>query len=451
MKSTFSSPRRSCRYRLAPLLLGGLLTSLWAGGLAAQAASLPDGADEEAILMLEQGRDLARAGRAREALPFFEQTLDMAEAQLDRDSAPLAFLLHELASVYRDAGRPDRAESELRRSLGILDRVLSPGHRELLPVVVELANLLSEQARYAESEALYRRALGLLTQKPPPGAANPDPTTAAEIVATLGHLALLADIQGRADEAENLYRQSIELAGQHGHQSPELAAALNNLASIHHRRDEFDAAEPLYRRALELRRDLLGDHHWVVAVSLSDLALLLFRRGDHRAARELADQASALLEPYCGALNAEAEGVRRSARELCRDTKTLQQRLTKAVETPAPNSDLAGTAVPEPRPESVQIHSAQVHSSDPDRIFRVQLAARQDFDQAQRELGDFQQRFPELLGPLEARLEKADLADRGIWFRLQFGAFGSRREARDLCNALLQQGLADCWVADQSP
>ena len=435
MKSTF---------RLAPLLIGLLLTVPWAGGLTAQAAALPDGADEEATLMLKQGRDLARAGRAREALPFFEQTLDMAEAQLDRDSAPLAFLLHELALVYRDAGRPDRAETELRRSLGILDQVLGTDHLQALPVVAELADLLSEQERYADSETLYRRALALLTQAQQTGTANPDLNTAAEIVATLGHLALLADIQDRADEAENLYRRSIELAEQNGHRSPELAAALNNLASIHHRRNELDTAEPLYRQALELRRSLLGDRHWVVAVSLSDLALLQFRRGNYDPARRLADQAAGLLEPYCGALNAEAEGVRRSARELCRDTKTLQQRLVKAAQDADPGSDPSRTMVPEPQPESVQ-----VQSNGPIGTFRVQLAARQDADLARQELAEFQQRFPQLLGTLDGRLETVDLGAKGIWHRLQFGAFDSRQQARNLCDALLQQGLADCWVAGE--
>ncbi len=445
MKSTF---------RLAPLLLAAVLTVPWAGGLAAQAAALPDGTDEEATLMLEQGRDLARAGRAREALPFFEQTLDMAEAQLDHDSVPLAFLLHELALVYRDAGRPDRAEMELRRSLGILDQVLGTGHLQALPVVAELADLLAEQERYADSEALYRRALALLTQAQQAGAAGPDLNAEAEVVATLGHLALLADIQGRDGEAENLYRRSIELAEQHGHHSPELAAALNNLASIHHRRNELDTAEPLYRRALELRRNLLGDRHWVVAVSLSDLALLEFRRGNYDPAQRLADQAAALLEPYCGALNAEAEGVRRSARELCRDTKTLQQRLAKAAENTDPSPDSSRALVPEPQPESVQVSSRQVsgkqgQSSGRTGVFRVQLAARQDADLAQQELADFQQRFPQLLGTLEGRLETVDLGAKGIWHRLQFGTFDARQKARDLCEALLQQGLADCWVAEE--
>lgn len=325
---------------------------------------------------------------------------------------------------------PDRAETELRRSLGILETLLGPSHGDLLPVLADLADLLADQDRHAEAEAAYQRTLELLRATRP--ASHPD------VVATLARLALLADLQDRGDPAESLYRQAITLADDSEQESIELATALHNLASIYHRQDRLDEAEPLYRRALDLRRRLLGNNHWVVAESLSDLALLLYRRGRADEARGLTDRAADLLQPYCGALNAEADGVRRSARELCRDTRTLQQRLARAAAEPPPGK----SRVPEPTPESVRVEAPSEAA-----VYRVQLAARKDPDEARRELEKLRRRHPELLGRLASHLETADLGRKGTWYRLQFGAFRAYDPARTLCDELLRAGEPDCWVA----
>ncbi|OYW48692.1 MAG: hypothetical protein B7Z30_18705, partial [Rhizobiales bacterium 12-68-15] len=58
-------------------------------------------------------------------------------------------------------------------------------------------------------------------------------------------------------------------------------------------------------------------------------------------------------------------------------------------------------------------------------------------------LGSFkvlQTRYPQLLGTYKATVKRADLGDRGIYFRAQVGPFASRDEANNLCNALQAQG-----------
>ncbi|WP_341990152.1 SPOR domain-containing protein [Azorhizobium sp. AG788] len=56
-----------------------------------------------------------------------------------------------------------------------------------------------------------------------------------------------------------------------------------------------------------------------------------------------------------------------------------------------------------------------------------------------------QSRFPQLLGSYKATVKKADLGDRGIYYRAQVGPFTTREQANDLCNSLRAQG-GDCLV-----
>ncbi|PWG74298.1 hypothetical protein DF186_18620, partial [Enterococcus hirae] len=86
---------------------------------------------------LGRGRALAESGRPSEALPFYDQALDMARVQLDPMSPALGLLLHELGTVLRDAARTERAEAEMTRALEVLDAALGDTSPDVLPVLVD--------------------------------------------------------------------------------------------------------------------------------------------------------------------------------------------------------------------------------------------------------------------------------------------------------------------------
>lgn len=408
---------------------------------AVAAPQLPESTDEEARLLLAEARRLVEEGRATDALPFYAQSLDMAEARLDPHSPILALLLHELGGVQLQAGHAEQAEIELRRALGILEAAFGSGHRELLPVLADLASLLASDGRAAAAEIFYRRTLDLLERERQPG----DP----EIVRALGQLALLADEQGREDEAETLYRRSVSLAAEAGEESPELASTLNNLASLYHRRGQWTEAESLYRRALDIRQRLLGPNHWLVAVSQSDLALVLGRQGRLADALDQATRAAAILSPYCSGLTAEATGERRSARELCRDTETLRGQLRQRLageraSEAARVAQSTPTASAEPDPQPVRTRPGAV-------VYRAQVASRGDGAAAEAEGREILARHSALLHDQALHIETVDLGQKGQWHRIQFGAFASPQSARQLCRALLDRGLTECLVAAVEP
>lgn len=392
--------------------------------------------DPDAELLLDHGRQLARQGKVQEALPFFEQGVDMAEASLSSPTPQLAAHLRELAALYADAGRPERAETELRRAVTMLRQVLGAQDPRLLPATGDLARLLTARGKLAQAEALHRERLELLTS--PAAADFNEASRDAELIATLTQLGVLADLQRRVEEAASRYRQVIETADGRDHESLEVAAALSNLATIVIAQEALVPAEPLLRRAIDLRSRLLGPRHWLPAADRASLARLLFKLGNLDESRRWADRAADVLSPYCSGLNAEDPWSSRDAHRACLGLTELRSRLSAPAETSSTLDE------PAPRPVAAQQPAAD---SPPDRWFRAQVASRQQRPQAQRELEDIQRRFPRLLGGIPSRLEAVDLPEKGVWYRLQLGAFETHAEARDFCRRLRRAGLPDCWVA----
>ncbi|MEL6763033.1 MAG: tetratricopeptide repeat protein, partial [Cyanobacteria bacterium J06607_6] len=78
----------------------------------------------------------------------------------------------------------------------------------------------------------------------------------------LSQQALILYQQGRYDEAEPLYQQSLEIRlEQLGDRHPDVATSLNNLALLYKAQGHYDEAESLYQQSLNIYREQLGDRH----------------------------------------------------------------------------------------------------------------------------------------------------------------------------------------------
>jgi len=104
-----------------------------------------------------------------------------------------------------------------------------------------------------------------------------------------------------------------------------------------------------------------------------------------------------------------------------------------ATQTPAPVS--TGTTAAAAPPSAV-----------PQGGFVVQLASRRTEEQALATFSDFQSRFGGQLGSYQPLIQRADLGDRGIFYRVQVGPMAEREAANQLCSDLKSAGLPDCFV-----
>ncbi len=105
--------------------------------------------------------------------------------------------------------------------------------------------------------------------------------------------------------------------------------------------------------------------------------------------------------------------------------------------TPVPTTSAApaATAAVTPPPAAPAASGAYV----------VQVSSQKSETDALGSWKVLQSRFPQLLGSYKATVKKADLGDRGVYYRAQVGPFATREQANDLCNSLRAQG-GDCLV-----
>ena len=108
-----------------------------------------------------------------------------------------------------------------------------------------------------------------------------------------------------------------------------------------------------------------------------------------------------------------------------------------APEEPAPAPAPRVAAAPAPAPAA--------SSAAPAGAYVVQIASVRTEAEAQATIRSMQAKYAGVLGGQPSSVRRADLGDRGIYYRAQVGSFGSRDEAVKLCEALRAQG-GDCMV-----
>lgn len=126
------------------------------------------------------------------------------------------------------------------------------------------AATLASQGRATEAEALYKRSLAIVEQALP---ANP------VLAGSLNNVGQFYRGQRRYAEAADHFSRALAIYAQsYGDNHKLTATVMNNLAAVYQSAGRYDEAEPLYRRGLGATEKLFGAEHYAVALSLDWLA-----------------------------------------------------------------------------------------------------------------------------------------------------------------------------------
>ncbi len=232
-------------------------------------------------------------GLYNQALPWYEQCLEVTKKRLGEEHRIVAESLNNLALLYNSQGRYSEAEPLYIQALALSRKLLGEEHPDVAVSLNNLALLYDSQGRYSEAEPLYIQALAL--RRKLLGEEHPD------VAVSLNNLAALYDSQGRYSEAEPFLMQALALRRKLlGEEHPDVAVSLNNLAYLYDSQGKYSEAEPLYIQALALRRKLLGEEHPDVAQSLNNLAALYDSQGRYSEAEPFLMQALALRRKLLG-------------------------------------------------------------------------------------------------------------------------------------------------------
>jgi hypothetical protein len=118
----------------------------------------------------------------------------------------------------------------------------------------------------------------------------------------------------------------------------------------------------------------------------------------------------------------------------------------------APPANVARATPPPPPPPAPAAKPAAPAAMAPAAIapaaggrYRIQLAAVRTNESAGREWEKMRRAHPDLLGPLSLNVVRADLGDRGTFYRIQAGPLPNESAAKELCRRLSEKKMG-CLV-----
>jgi tetratricopeptide (TPR) repeat protein len=212
-----------------------------------------------------------------------EASLAQGIEQWGENSRNLEPLYSQLGSLY--ATRLKSWESEDReREYALAQDYLQKAialatqfkqEESLVSSLYNLARLYDYRQKYEQAESLYRRSLEI--NKRIYGEDHP------EIAKVFNNLAILHHNISEMVIAEQEYQEALRIYRNLGN-LPNIATTLNNLAILHHHRNEIAIAEQEYQEALEIRRALAKENPrsflLYVAKTLNNLAILHHHRNE---------------------------------------------------------------------------------------------------------------------------------------------------------------------------
>lgn len=345
----FREARDASRITQVEQLLDGMLAVP-----GARAASQPPGAGQyldQAAAMIRtdlagqpqtQARLLTTVGRSYVALGYHDRAIDVLDealaarrAQYGDDSLEVADTLLALGESEHGLGRYDEAESSLRMAVAIRQLHAGRQHPDTLDATIALGHLLHSKGDLAQAEPLLRETVTVL--RPEMLAASDDAPVNVLLPRAMRHLGNVMRERGALSEAAALFKDAIDMLGQHAPgPNQEMAAARLDLSRLLVAQNALDAADVAMSDALAAIRRLHTADHPLLGTALREFGSLRLEQGRLDEAESFLAEAARVQDQQFGRLH-----------PMTPRTRGLQAELARRRGRPAEAAVLAGKTLEE--------------------------------------------------------------------------------------------------------
>jgi tetratricopeptide (TPR) repeat protein len=234
---------------------------------------------------------IQKQSRFSEAAPLYERGIPRLRDSYGEKSVEYAKALSNFALFKFETGKYLQALNLQRKTCQIQSSLQLVSNDDKALALNNLALTLSQLGSFSEAEGYVREAIELERST-----SSQDPN----LVETLNNLAVLEEKAGDFPQARNDQTEALKLAlREFPAGDPIIAASWNNLGKIAVAQRRFREAEEFYRKAEVGWRDG-GRASAGYAATLSNMAGLEAKRGHHKQARELYQQALKMDESILG-------------------------------------------------------------------------------------------------------------------------------------------------------
>ncbi|MEX2364488.1 MAG: serine/threonine-protein kinase, partial [Balneolaceae bacterium] len=258
---------------------------------------LSDQPEVKSDIQVTLGNMYIQLGAFLEAEEQIQDAIKSLNELGDASKLKLAGGFYQLANVYQETGKLDKADSLLQESLFIYEESENGLiNKEALASLALYGNLQwFNKGAYAKADTFLQKNLDIRLQHFPD-----DPTSLA---VAYNDLATLNHAQGKFDKAAPYYEKASELYATALGDHPNLAVSLSNYSILLREINELDKAEFTQRKALKIHTEKTGKENIDVGLGLGNLGNILLKKGQYQEADSLLQRSVNMLKNIYGEIH----------------------------------------------------------------------------------------------------------------------------------------------------
>jgi tetratricopeptide (TPR) repeat protein len=257
---------------------------------------------DEARSLMADALALRVRGDHAAALAAYERALMVLRGALPRAHVEVLSAEVEVAAAENDAGRYDEARARVLEAIDAYAALPDPPPADVASAYNALGYGYHHQGRLEEAVAAYLEAR--------PRYLDAEGSESVDYARLLSNLSESYRMLRRIDDAAPLAEESFAIAAR----LPDVGAdtrsmIINNLATVRFSEGRADQAQALFEQSLELTVAEFGDEHPRTATAWSNIGVSLYAQRRHREAIAPLEKALAIMEQAYGPSHAEVAYV----------------------------------------------------------------------------------------------------------------------------------------------
>jgi tetratricopeptide (TPR) repeat protein len=193
-------------------------------------------------------------GEYKEAIEFFEKTLEITKKTLRPDHRNFAALYNQIGLAYDNMGEYSTALSYYEKALEIDQKSLSPDHPDLGGDYNNIGNVYYSMRDYSKALSHYEKALEIQQKSLPSNHPN--------LASSHNNIGIVYDNMRDWSKALVSHEKALEIKQQSlPPNHPSLASSYDNIGLVRENRREYSQARSFYERAVNIGQQSLPSNH----------------------------------------------------------------------------------------------------------------------------------------------------------------------------------------------
>jgi tetratricopeptide (TPR) repeat protein len=230
--------------------------------------------DEKIAIYHQLGRIKDEQGEYKEAIRFYEKSLEIWQQSLPPNHPSLATSYNNIGLVYSNMGEYSKALSSYEKSLAIRQQSLPPNHPDLATSYNNIGLVYDNMSEYSKALSSYEQSLVIWQESLPPN--HPS------LAISHNNIGLVYSKMGEYSKALLSYEKSLAIQQRSlPPNHPDLASSYNNIGLVYSKMGEYLKALSYYDKTLEIRQQLLPPKHPDLAMSYNNIGAAYHNMGEY--------------------------------------------------------------------------------------------------------------------------------------------------------------------------